>query len=67
MDYLQGNHKYDMILGRDIFYKLQIDISFSDNIIRGNGGAYEGCTSPMKDVTNIAPSAQSHDKNFWKK
>ena len=68
VDYLQGNHRYDMILGRDIFSELPIDLCFSNNIIRGNGVPYTGCLSPMKDVTNINFNALSvglHDEKFW--
>ena len=46
-DFLQGHHRYSMILGCDIFSKLNIDF-FSNNIIRKNGGMYKRCTSPMK-------------------
>ena len=48
----QGNINYKMILGCDILNELQIDLCFSKNTIIGNGGAYEGCAAPMKDVTN---------------
>ena len=61
---LSGNHKYNLILGNDIFSELQIDLCFSDKTIRVNGGAYEGCTSPMKDFTTMMSSAHSHDYTF---
>ena len=67
MDDLQGDHKYNMILGRDIFSKLQIYICLSYNTIIGNGGAYEGFTNPMKDMTNInfnASFAWLHEKKL---
>ena len=35
-----GNHKYDVILGRDILSELQVCLCFSDKKIRVNGGAY---------------------------
>ena len=50
---LQGNHRYDMILGREIMSKLRIYLCFSNNKIRGNGGTYKGYTAPMKVVSNI--------------
>ena len=49
----RGNHKQDIILGCDILSKLKIDPCFSNSTIRINGGTYEGCTAPMKKVTNI--------------
>ena len=64
MDDSRGNNKYDMILGRRILSKLQIDLCFSDNIIWLNVGAYKGCTDPIKDVTNMTSSANSHDEAF---
>ena len=42
-----------MILGREIFSEIQIDLCFSNNTVRGDGGAYERCKAPMKHVTNI--------------
>ena len=53
-----------MILGRDIFTGLKIDLCFSDNTIKENGGACKGCIAPMKDITNILLSAKSHYNNF---
>ena len=34
MEDLQRKHKYDMILGCNIFYELNIDLYFSDNTIK---------------------------------
>ena len=48
VDDLQGNHKCNMILGRDIFYKLQIYKCFSDNIIRAKQ------TSEKEKLCNIS-------------
>ena len=62
----QGNHKYDMILGHDKLSELQIYLCFSNNTIRVNGGMYEVCTSQIKYITNITPSAQSHDDTLRK-
>ena len=53
MDDPQGNHRYDMIQGRDTFSEPKIDLVFSNNTIRGNGGAYKRCTDPMKGVSEI--------------
>ena len=67
VDDLQGNHKYNMMLGRDILSEPKIDLRFSNNIIRGNGGAYTGCKYSIKDVTNINFNVSPtwiHDKSF---
>ena len=53
MDDLQGYHRYDMILGRYIFYKLNVNLCSSYNTIRWNGGTYEGCNAPMKHVSEV--------------
>ena len=61
----QGNNNYNIILRHNILYELKIDLCFSNNTIRGNGGPYERCVSPMKDVTNINFNASSvwlHEK-----
>ena len=67
VDGSQGNHNYDMILGREILSKPKIYLCFSDNIIRVNVGASAGCTDLIKDVTNInfnASSAWLCEKSF---
>ena len=63
VDHLQGSHRYNMILGRDIFSKLKIYLCFSENTIRGGGGAYEVGTSPMKEIFNI----NAHILSYWNK
>ena len=40
--------RYDMILGQDLFLEIKLDLCLSGYTIKGNGGAYKGCTSPMK-------------------
>ena len=60
MYYLQVDHKYNMILGCDILSKLNIDLCFSDNKIRGNEGSYKGCKTQMKDVSKINFNASSN-------
>ena len=52
VDDWQGNHRYDIILWRDILSKINIDLYFSNNTIRGNGGAHEGCIASMKKFQN---------------
>ena len=58
--HLHGNQKYDTILGRHILFELKIDLCFYNNTIRGNGGAHEGCTAPMKDVSKISLNLSSN-------
>ena len=68
MDVSPGNHKYDMIFGRDIFSKLKIDLCFSDHTIGVNGK--EGYKVPMKYVTNRIFNVSSYwitDKIFKNK
>ena len=43
---------YDMILGRDLLTALGLDLKFSEDIIMGGDGTYEGCSTPMIDVSN---------------
>ena len=52
-----------MILGQNIFSKLNIDLYFSNNTIWINGGAEGGCTEPMKDSSKINFNTSS---NFLK-
>ena len=53
VDDLQKNSRYDMIIGRDLLLELKLDLYFSNFTIKGNGGAYEGCTAPMKDPYDL--------------
>ena len=46
------NGRYDMILGRDLITALGLDFKFSDNIIIGGDGPYQGCSAPMVDLSN---------------
>ena len=50
---LQVNHRYNMILGSEIFPELIIDLYFSDNAIRVNGDAHKECIAPMKNLSRI--------------
>ena len=45
----QGSHKYDIIPGLDILYKLNMDLCLSNNTIRVNRGTYEEYTALMND------------------
>ena len=46
------NGRYDMIRGRDLLTALGLDIKMSENVITGGEGPYEGCLSPMIEVSN---------------
>ena len=41
-----------MILGRDLLTALGLDLKFSESLIIGNEGPYEGFSSPMADLSN---------------
>ena len=41
-----------MILGGDLIIALGLDIKFSENIMIGGDGPYEGCSAPMVDINN---------------
>ena len=41
----------DMILGRDLIISLGMYLSFSENIMIGGDGSYEGCSAPMVDLS----------------
>ena len=45
------NGRYNMILGIDLLTALGLDLKFSENVIIGGKGPYEGCPSPMVDVS----------------
>ena len=42
-----------MVIGRDIFSELKIDLCFSNNIIMVDVGAYKGYTASMKEISKI--------------
>ena len=46
------NSRYDITLGRDLLIALGMDLKFSENVIIGGEGLYEGCSIPMVDVSN---------------
>ena len=48
VDDLKDNHSYNIILGRDIMFKLIVYLRFSDNTVRGNGGMNKVCTPQIK-------------------
>ena len=46
------NCRYYMILGKDLFTALGLDLKFPENIILGGEGPYKGCSAPMVGVSN---------------
>ena len=41
-----------MILGRYLLTALGLDFKFSDNVVIGSEGPYEGLSAPMIDISN---------------
>ena len=41
-----------MILGRDLLTALGLDLIFSEKIIIGGESPYEGCLTPMVELSN---------------
>ena len=67
---LRGHHRYDMILGCESFPEPNIYLYFPNKTIRGNGGAYEGFNTSMKEVSEINLNSSSDwikYKTFWNK
>ena len=48
----QTNSRYDIILVRDLINSLGLDFKFSDNVVIGSEGPYEGLSAPMIDISN---------------
>ena len=70
VDESRVNHKYNMILGRDILSEIKIYLCLSRNTIKGNIGAHKGCMSPMKDAFKNNFNTLSdwiNNKIFWNK
>ena len=55
-----------MIIGRDILLELKLDLCFSNYTIIGNVGAYEGCTTPMRDPYDLCDDASFRNEEVWK-
>ena len=45
------NIRYDMILVRDLLITLGLDLKFSEKLIIGGKGLYEGCLVSMDDLS----------------
>ena len=46
------NSIYNITLSKDLLIALELDINFSEDVIIGGEGLYEGWSSPMVDVRN---------------
>ena len=65
VDDLRKNSRYDMIIGWYLLLELKLDLCFSDYKIKGNGGAYEGCTAPMKYPSNLCDDTRFINEVWW--
>ena len=54
-----------MIIGRDLLLELKLYLYFSNYTIRGNGGAYEGCTIYVKDPSDLRDDAMFRNEEWW--
>ena len=50
--YESTNGIYNMTAGRDLLTALGLELKFSENIIFGGKGLYEGCPKPMVNIGN---------------
>ena len=48
----QTNSRYYMIIVRYLINSLGLDFKFSENIIIGGDGPYQGCSAPMVDLSH---------------
>ena len=65
MDDLQKHSRYYMIIDQDLLLELKLDLCFSDYTIKGNGGAYEGCTTPMRDPYDLCVDKRFINEELW--
>ena len=56
-----------MIICQDLLLELKLDLCFSDYTIKGNEGAYEGCTAPMKDPYDLCDDASFRNEEVWER
>ena len=57
VDDSQKSSRYDMIIGQDLLLELKLNLCLYNYTMKGNGGAYKGCTAHMKDSYNICDDA----------
>ena len=65
VDDSRKNSRYDMIIGRDLLLELKLDLRLYYCMIRGNGGAHDGCTVSMKDPYDLRDDASFRNYYFW--
>ena len=51
-----------MIIDQDLLLELELDLCFSDCTIKGDGGAYEGCTAPIKYSSDLSDDTRFRNK-----
>ena len=66
VDDLKKYSWYEMIIGRDLLLELKFDLCFSNYMIKGGGGAYEGCIAPMKYPSDLRDDTSSRNEEWWK-
>ena len=54
-----------MIIDQDLLLELKLDFCFSDYTIKGNGGAYEGYTTPMRDPYDLCVDKRFINEELW--
>ena len=54
-----------MIIDQDLLLELKLDLCFSNYTIKGNGGAYEVFTAPMKDSYKFCDDASFRNEEVW--
>ena len=53
-----------MIIGQYLLLELKLDLCFYDYTIKGNGGAYEGCTAPTRDPYELCDGASFENEEL---
>ena len=54
-----------MIIIQDLFLELKLDLCFHDYTIKSNGGAYKGCTTPMKYPYDLCDDESFINEEVW--
>ena len=67
VDDSQKNSRYDMIIGQDLLLEFNLDLCFSDNTIKGNGGTYEVFTAHMKDTYDLCDEVRFINEEVWER
>ena len=64
VDDSQKSSRYDMIIGQYLLLEIKLDLCFSNYTIKGNGGAYKGCTAPMKYYFDLCDDASFRNEEW---